>query len=45
MAIINGTNFNDNNTVNGVPFVFRPALSGVVDPSPFFSFSGPAGYH
>ena len=38
MAIINGTNFNDNNTVNGVPFVFRPALSGVVDPSPFFPF-------
>lgn len=31
MAIINGTNFNDNNTVNGLPFIFRPALNGVVD--------------
>lgn len=32
MATINGSNFNDNNTVNGVPFIFRPALTGVVDP-------------
>lgn len=31
MAVINGTNFNDNNTFNGG--AFRPALSGVVDPS------------
>ncbi|MDM9581307.1 calcium-binding protein [Nostoc sp. GT001] len=28
MAIINGTNFNDNNTINGSPFIFRPALNG-----------------
>ena len=28
MAIINGSNFNDNNTVNGFPFIFRPALVG-----------------
>ena len=32
MATINGSNFNDNNTFNGFPFIFRPALSGVVDP-------------
>jgi Ca2+-binding RTX toxin-like protein len=31
MATINGTNFNDNNTVNGIPFIFRPALNGVID--------------
>ena len=28
MAIINGSNFNDNNTFNGFPFIFRPALIG-----------------
>ena len=28
MAIINGTIFNDNNTVNGSPLIFRPALNG-----------------
>ncbi|MDZ7954361.1 hypothetical protein [Nostoc sp. DedQUE09] len=28
MAIINGTNFNDNNTINGSPLIFRPALNG-----------------
>ncbi|MEH1942702.1 MAG: calcium-binding protein [Nostoc sp.] len=28
MAIINGTIFNDNNTINGSPLIFRPALSG-----------------
>ncbi|MBG1260165.1 M10 family metallopeptidase C-terminal domain-containing protein [Nostoc commune] len=28
MAIINGTIFNDNNTVNGSPLIFRPALDG-----------------
>ncbi len=28
MAIINGSNFNDNNTVNGFPPAFRPALIG-----------------
>ena len=32
MATINGTEFNDNHTFNGVPFVFRPALSGIIDP-------------
>ncbi|MHC0063546.1 beta strand repeat-containing protein [Nostoc sp. UIC 10890] len=32
MATINGSNFNDNNTFNGVPFAFRPALNGIVDP-------------
>ena len=31
MATINGTNFNDNNTVNGIPFIFRPVLNGVID--------------
>ncbi|MEH2241991.1 calcium-binding protein [Nostoc sp.] len=28
MAIINGTIFNDNNTVNGSPLILRPALNG-----------------
>ena len=28
MPIINGSNFNDNNTVNGFPLAFRPALVG-----------------
>ncbi|MEH2413766.1 calcium-binding protein [Nostoc sp.] len=28
MAIINGTIFNDNNTVNGSPLIFRSALNG-----------------
>ncbi|MEH2256747.1 hypothetical protein [Nostoc sp.] len=28
MAIINGTIFNDNNTINGFPLIFRPALNG-----------------
>ncbi|MEH2370393.1 calcium-binding protein [Nostoc sp.] len=28
MAIINGTIFNDNNTINGSPLIFRPALNG-----------------
>lgn len=28
MAIINGSNFNDNNTFNGFPLAFRPALIG-----------------
>ncbi|MCP2728603.1 calcium-binding protein [Limnofasciculus baicalensis] len=31
MATINGSNFNDNNTVNGIPFIFRPALNGIID--------------
>ncbi|NET08621.1 MAG: calcium-binding protein [Symploca sp. SIO2B6] len=31
MAIITGTNFNDNNTVNGVPLFFRPALIGTIN--------------
>ncbi|MGJ5633957.1 beta strand repeat-containing protein [Nostoc sp. CALU 1950] len=38
MATINGSNFNDNNTFNGVPFAFRPALNGIVDP--VFVFPG-----
>lgn len=25
---INGTPFNDNNTVNGVPSIFRPQING-----------------
>ncbi|WP_445632280.1 hypothetical protein [Nostoc sp. DSM 114167] len=28
MAIINGSIFNDNNTINGSPLIFRPALNG-----------------
>ncbi|MDZ8260231.1 calcium-binding protein [Nostoc sp. ChiQUE01b] len=28
MAIVNGTIFNDNNTINGFPLIFRPALNG-----------------
>lgn len=32
MATVNGSNFNDNNTVNGVPFIFHPMLTGIVDP-------------
>ncbi|MEH2166112.1 MAG: hypothetical protein V7K41_05435 [Nostoc sp.] len=28
MAIVNGTIFNDNNTINGSPLIFRPALNG-----------------
>ncbi|HYX15147.1 MAG TPA: hypothetical protein VE944_12420 [Nostoc sp.] len=31
MAIINGSNFNDNNTINGTPSIFRPALNGGAD--------------
>ncbi|MEH2276103.1 MAG: calcium-binding protein, partial [Nostoc sp.] len=38
MATINGSNFNENNTFNGFPFIFRPALNGTVD---FFSFDLP----
>lgn len=28
MAFINGTPFNDNNTVNGDPSIFRPQING-----------------
>lgn len=28
MAIINGSDFDDNNTINGTPSIFRPALNG-----------------
>ena len=28
MAIVNGTIFNDNNTINGSPLIFRPTLNG-----------------
>jgi hypothetical protein len=31
MALINGSNFNDNNTINGTPSIFRPALNGTDD--------------
>ncbi|MBW4456492.1 MAG: hypothetical protein KME55_29485 [Nostoc indistinguendum CM1-VF10] len=31
MALINGSDFNDNNTINGTPSIFRPALNGTDD--------------
>ncbi|MBD2528356.1 hypothetical protein H6G97_01800 [Nostoc flagelliforme FACHB-838] len=31
MATINGSNFNDNNTINGSPSILRPALNGGAD--------------
>ncbi|WP_375501554.1 hypothetical protein [uncultured Nostoc sp.] len=31
MAIINGSNFDDNNTINGTPSIFRTALNGTDD--------------
>ncbi len=36
MATINGSIFNDNNTFNGIPFIFRPALNGIFDFPPLF---------
>lgn len=38
MAIINGTNFNDNNTFNGG--IFRPALYGKNDPITMIDLNG-----
>ncbi|AUB41757.1 Ca2+-binding protein, RTX toxin-related [Nostoc flagelliforme CCNUN1] len=31
MALINGSDFNDNNTINGTPSILRPALNGTDD--------------
>ena len=40
MAIINGTNFNDNNTINGLPLAFRPALVGTNGNDTIRGFNG-----
>ncbi len=31
MVLINSSDFNDNNTINGTPSIFRPALNGTDD--------------
>ena len=40
MAVINGSIFNDNNTFNGFPFIFRPALVGTNFNDTIRGFSG-----
>lgn len=40
MAIRNGSPFNDNNTVNGDPAIFRPELVGTAEADNIFGFAG-----
>lgn len=40
MATINGTPFSDNNTVNGIPLLFRPALLGTAAADLMFGLTG-----
>ncbi|MEO1348658.1 MAG: calcium-binding protein [Cyanobacteria bacterium J06635_15] len=40
MAIIQGTAFNDNNTINGIPLIFRPALKGTNLDDQIFGLAG-----
>lgn len=40
MAIIQGTAFNDNDTINGIPLIFRPALKGTNFDDQIFGLAG-----
>ncbi|WP_448604420.1 calcium-binding protein [Thermoleptolyngbya sp.] len=40
MAVISGSQFNDNNTVNGIPLIFRPRLVGTIFNDSIFGLGG-----